>query len=130
MTARFLVPKGYFSRSTFTSFHKLVHDLMLCRDCGAFADWPAGQKICKECCQVRCPTRLQTPPKPMYWATLCTANMRQRSRDSDNGSPPFHRQIHPSDMAYNCCASPGDVHACRWSCNLPQRCWCACDTGL
>ena len=52
MTARFLVPKGYFSKSTFTSFHKLVHDLMLCRDCGAFADWPVGQKMCKQCCQV------------------------------------------------------------------------------
>ena len=52
MTARFLVPKAYFTKSTFTTFHKLVHDLMLCRDCGAFADWPAGQKICKQCCQV------------------------------------------------------------------------------
>jgi len=52
MTARFLAPKGYFSKSTFTSFHKLVRDLVLCRDCGAFADWPVGQKVCKECCQV------------------------------------------------------------------------------
>ena len=52
MTARFLAPSGYFTNSTFASFHRLVHDLMLCRDCGAFADWPAGQKICKQCCQV------------------------------------------------------------------------------
>lgn len=81
MTARFLVPKRYFSRSTFTSFHKLVHDLMLCRDCGAFADWPAGQKICRECCQVRLAIRLQTSPKLICQRTLCIVNTPERSSD-------------------------------------------------
>ena len=69
MTARFLAPKGYFTNSTFTSFHKLIHDLVLCRDCGAFADWPAGQKVCKYCCQVCLMARTfyATPVLKMIW---------------------------------------------------------------
>ena len=53
MSARYALPLGTFSKTSFAIFHMLVHDLVLCRDCGAFADWPAGQKICRRCWQVQ-----------------------------------------------------------------------------
>ena len=49
MTTSFLAPKGYTLPFTFTSFRKLVHDLMLCWDCKASAHRPKDVKICQKC---------------------------------------------------------------------------------
>ena len=78
MSARYALPLGTFSKTSFTRFHMLVHDLVLCRDCGAFADWPAGQKICRRCWQVQTGLAYVANIHEPFVSLLFTSTLLQR----------------------------------------------------